>query len=179
MRIVIQIDTGDETPTVITDTGAATIPPWPTDGAPADLTASSETALAGGTGGPYRQQPVQPSTAASPGLLAKAYAAGGVDGGSAPSSPLPDDAPHPFTTEAPTATILGSDLFTSERPIELAVDVSGGPAPDMDGAVTEKTDYVTTWTASDTAVQAPSDNPQQAENESASVEKKPDRKRNK
>lgn len=66
MRIVIQIDTGDETPTVITDTGAATIPPWPTDGAPVDLTASSETALAGGTGGPYRQQPAQPSTSSSP-----------------------------------------------------------------------------------------------------------------
>lgn len=49
----------------------------------------------------------------------------------------------------------------------------------MDGADTEKTDYVTTRTESDTAVQAPSDNPQQDENEPTPAEKKPERKRNK
>ena len=96
MRIVIQIDTGDETPTVITDTGAAPIPPWPTVAAPANGAALSETALPGEPGGPYRQQPGQSSAAPTPDLLARAQTVGAVDGGSAPEFPAPGQRTTPL-----------------------------------------------------------------------------------
>lgn len=179
MRIVIQIDTGDETPTVITDTGAAPIPPWPTVGSPANQAALSETALPGGPGGPYQQPPGQSSTAPSPDLSTKAETGGAVDGGSAPSSPIPDNAPHPFTTDPSTPSIFGSDIFRGGQPAELAVDVSAGPAPDMDRAGTGETEYLSTSTASGASVQTSPISPQQIEDESEAAQKKPDRKRKK
>lgn len=131
MRVVIKIDSGDEKPAIVMNSGSTSQEPTAAQG-------TSAGSVAAGPG---------PSAAPSADLLTRAQTVGALDGGPAPSAPPSDAAPPPFTGAPPSAGFADGGVPADGHLAGLAVDISAGPAPTESGT----DDYVTTVSGSVTA----------------------------
>ncbi|MGX1159916.1 hypothetical protein FBY31_1723 [Arthrobacter sp. SLBN-100] len=162
MRVVIQIDSGDEKPQIVLDTGSTSREPTGAQDAVAGSVSGSPApepplptpqgtveadALDGGAAGVERHLGPAPSATPSSDLLTRARTVGALDGGPAPSTPPVDAAPPPFTGAPPSAAFAEGEVPADWPFTSLAVDMSAGPAPAEPGTDA----YVTTINGTETA----------------------------
>ena len=130
MRIVIEIDTGAETPSVEVGTAMSEASARPRAGT--EVRSGGAAVLSSAAGSPGGA----PASAAQ---LTRAQMVGALDGGAAPVRPPSDGAPPPFIS-GPPAPILDTGHGETATPTMVG-DISAGPAPaapavDDAGAVT-------------------------------------------
>ena len=127
MRIVIEIDTGAETPTVQVG-GTSAAPTVAGMGGEPYAPSPAETSASSG-GAPVLPEGAGPQrVAGSSALLTRAQMVGARDGGAAPVAPPADGAPPPFMSGPPAAPILGADQSDAPLPGDTG-DISAGAAP--------------------------------------------------